>query len=301
MIRNSLIRVATARSAVCLRPRFYSDGPKSPENDPDRITTGAPDKNAPKHGFDPLKPRKPLSRVAIGGKESTFKGRTGPTNKAIWSSALIMIVGGGLLTWFFKREKRRMEVRRLEREHAGVGKPQIGGPFHLIDDNGNLFTEKDLLGKFSILYFGFTKCPDVCPEELEILAEVLRTTNKDEKRIQPIFVTCDPARDTPEILKEYLSDFHPDIIGLTGTYDEIKNMCKEYRVYFSTPPDLKPGDDYLVDHSIFFYLMDPEGNFIDVLGRNYNAKEATEKVLEHLDSWRPSNYDDRSWFQKLFS
>ena len=73
--------------------------------------------------------------------------------------------------------------------------------------------------------------------------------------LRPIFISCDPWRDTPAVVKEYLKDFHRDFIGLTGGYDEIKNTCKVYRVYFSTPPHLKPGQDYLVDHSIYFYLM----------------------------------------------
>lgn len=273
-----------------------SDGSKA-------ASSGVSDQGTETHGYDPLKPRKPLSRVAIGGTSSgrVSKGDNEPSHKATWISAIAFVVAGGALLLWFKRERRRLEVRRLEKEHAGVGKPQIGGPFNLIDDNGNQFTDKDLLGKFSILYFGFTKCPDVCPEELEVLAHVLETTNKNEKKIQPIFVTCDPARDTPEVLKEYLADFHPDIIGLTGPHEEIKNICKQYRVYFSTPPNLKPGQQYLVDHSIFFYIMDPEGNFIDVMGRNYTGPEALKKVQEHLDAWRPASEDSRSWIQKIFS
>lgn len=73
--------------------------------------------------------------------------------------------------------------------------------------------------------------------------------------MRPVFITCDPARDTPEVLRKYLREFHPDIIGLTGTYEQIKDVCKKYRVYFSTPENVKPGEDYLVDHSIYFYLM----------------------------------------------
>lgn len=251
-------------------------------------------------GNEVIKARKPLSRVSlVPPKRGSFSLNNGLGPRAVWLGAVFLIIGGGGLMLLLKREKRRLEVRRLEQEHQGIGKPAIGGPFEMVDQDGKPFTDKDLLGKFSVLYFGFTKCPDICPEELEILADVLRTTNKTEKRIQPIFVTCDPHRDTPEVLKEYLKDFHSDIIGLTGTYDQVKNICKAYRVYFSTPPDVKPGDSYLVDHSIFFYIMDPEGRFIDVMGRNYNSEEATKKILEHLDSWRPSDSDDRSWFQKI--
>lgn len=88
----------------------------------------------------------------------------------------------------------------------------------------------------------------------EIIDKV-RAATKDDKLFLPVFITCDPARDTPEVLKEYLKEFHPAIVGLTGTYEQVKNVCKQYRVYFSTPKDVKPGEDYLVDHSIYFYLM----------------------------------------------
>ena len=87
------------------------------------------------------------------------------------------------------------------------------------------------------------------------IIEKVKASTKDDKLFMPVFITCDPVRDTPEVLREYLKEFHPGIIGLTGTYEQVKNVCKQYRVYFSTPKDVKPGEDYLVDHSIYFYLM----------------------------------------------
>lgn len=90
------------------------------------------------------------------------------------------------------------------------------------------------------------------------MAEIIDKVNAatgDKKLFMPVFITCDPVRDTPEVLREYLKEFHTGIVGLTGTYEQVKNVCKQYRVYFSTPKDVKPGEDYLVDHSIYFYLM----------------------------------------------
>lgn len=106
------------------------------------------------------------------------------------------------------------------------------------------------------VYFGFTHCPDICPEELDKMAQMIDLV-KDScgNVLRPIFITCDPARDTPAVTKEYLKEFHADLVGLTGTWEQVKAVCKAYRVYFSTPPDVKPGQDYLVDHSIYFYLM----------------------------------------------
>lgn len=106
------------------------------------------------------------------------------------------------------------------------------------------------------MYFGFTHCPDICPDELDKMALMYdKTVEQCGNVLLPIMITCDPARDTPAVLKEYLKEFHPAIIGLTGEYEDIKQTCKAYRVYFSTPPTVKPGQDYLVDHSIYFYLM----------------------------------------------
>ena len=93
--------------------------------------------------------------------------------------------------------------------------------------------------------------------------------------LQSIVVTCDPARDSPPVLKHYLADFHQDMIGLTGTWEQIKAMCKSYRVYFSTPPHVKPGQDYLVDHSIYFYLMGKSMSF----GRHHHPKVETSRSI----------------------
>ena len=106
------------------------------------------------------------------------------------------------------------------------------------------------------VYFGFSHCPDICPDELDKMALMYdKVVEKCGPVLVPIMVSCDPARDKPAVLKEYLKEFHPEIIGLTGEYENIKATCKAYRVYFSTPPNVKPGQDYLVDHSIYFYLM----------------------------------------------
>jgi cytochrome oxidase Cu insertion factor (SCO1/SenC/PrrC family) len=110
----------------------------------------------------------------------------------------------------------------------------------------------------SQVYFGFTHCPDICPDELDKMATIIDLVKEKAggaNVMRPVFITCDPARDTPEVLQKYLREFHPDIIGLTGSYEQVKNVCKQYRVYFSTPEHVKAGEDYLVDHSIYFYLM----------------------------------------------
>lgn len=210
---------------------------------------------------------------------------------AAWKAVVLLIVGGGAVTWWFTNEKEKLRIQKEVESKRSMGKPLIGGNFTLVDTENNTFTEQNLKNpdkKFSIIYFGFTHCPDVCPDELDKLGEMLdELKSKDNIELQPIFITCDPARDTPDIVKLYLSDFHPSIVGLTGTYEAVKNVCKKYRVYFSTPPDVKPGQDYLVDHSIFFYLMDSEGQFVDVIGREVDAAAGAEKIRKHVAAFIP--------------
>ena len=105
--------------------------------------------------------------------------------------------------------------------------------------------------------------------------------------LRSVFVSVDPARDTPGVLRSYLAEFHPSLIGLTGTWAQTKEICKQYRVYFSTPPELTPGEeDYLVDHSIYFYVMDPEGDFVEGIGRHDSPESAAGIVLQHVKDWR---------------
>ena len=102
----------------------------------------------------------------------------------------------------------------------------------------------------------------------------------------PVFISVDPARDTPSQITQYLKDFHPSFIGLVGDYAATKSVCKAYRVYFSTPPNADPKGDYLVDHSIFVYLMDPNGQFMDAFGQAITADEVVDKVNEALENWQ---------------
>lgn len=241
-----------------------------------------------------FKSKKPLSRIPIGAKDtgkdersSGLSNFSGSIEFATWKAALLFLVIGSGLYHFFNKEKKRLEVEREAESNRGYGKPVVGGPFNLIDcRDSTQFTEKDLLGKWSIIYFGFTHCPDICPDELDKLGVWLtELKGNHDINLQPIFVTCDPARDSPDVVKEYLKDFHEDIIGLTGSYDEVKHACKQYRVYFSTPPNVKPGQDYLVDHSVFFYLMDPEGNFVQVLGLNSDEVAGVKNIREYIDAF----------------
>lgn len=195
---------------------------------------------------------------------------------------------------YFRTEKARMERQRIVEATKGIGKPKVGGAFDLVDHDGKRFTNGDMTGKYALVYFGFTHCPDICPEELDKMAKMIDIANQKTSSLisgsgsvlRPVFITCDPARDTPAVMKAYLREFHPAMIGLTGAYDEIKAVCKAYRVYFSTPEHVKPGQDYLVDHSIYFYLMDPEGDFVECIGRQHTAEQGAQLIADHISDWK---------------
>ncbi|KAF2109712.1 SCO1/SenC-domain-containing protein [Lophiotrema nucula] len=221
------------------------------------------------------------------------RNKGGPFN--LTAAVLFVATACGLYA-YFTYEKERMARQRIAEQTKGVGKPKVGGAFDLVDQDGIRFTNEDMAGKYALVYFGFTHCPDICPDELDKMALMHEKVKEKcgENVMMPIMISCDPARDTPAVLKEYLKEFHPDFIGLTGTYENVKDACKVYRVYFSTPANVKPGQDYLVDHSIYFYLMDPEGDFVEAIGRNFTADQAAKVISDHIKDWTgPLNKKDR--------
>ncbi|KAI0385046.1 SCO1 protein [Hypomontagnella monticulosa] len=247
---------------------------------PRRPTTSPLSRAQPKQQICPLEHRRYKAKTV---EEARSRYRTGPFS---WKAGLLFVATSGGLVWYFEHEKQRMQRKRVAEAAKGVGKPKVGGAFELIDHEGRVFSSEDLKGRYSLIYFGFTHCPDICPEELDKMATMFDIVEaKAPGSLAPVFITCDPARDDPKILKSYLAEFHPRFVGLTGTYEQIKDVCKAYRVYFSTPKDVKPGQDYLVDHSIYFYLMDPEGDFVEALGRQHSPEQGAKVILEHMKDW----------------
>ncbi len=166
---------------------------------------------------------------------------------------------------------------------GGFGQPSIGGSFSLINQFGEDVTEKDFLGKYVLLFFGYTYCPDICPTALTNISEALDLLGETGKKIVPIFVTVDPARDTVEHLKEYSKFFHPSLIALTGTEEQIRTVSKLYRVYFSKSKENKDDSfDYLMDHSAITYLMGPDGKFISHFSHGLEPALLAERISEKL-------------------
>lgn len=159
---------------------------------------------------------------------------------------------------------------------TSTGTAQVGGPFALVDQTGAPVTEAILKGKPSLVFFGFTHCPDVCPTALYEMSEIFTALGPDANRAQAFFVTVDPERDTPAALKEYVASFAPQIRGLTGSPEAIDAIKKEYRVYSRKVP-LKDGD-YTMDHTAVVYLMDKNGTFV----APFNSKRAPAESAAEL-------------------
>jgi protein SCO1 len=138
----------------------------------------------------------------------------------------------------------------------------IGGPFTLENSAGKTVTARDFRGKYMLVYFGYTYCPDVCPTTLNAVAAALDKLGSKANDLAPIFITVDPQRDTPLVMQRYTAAFSPKLIGLTGTPDEIAKVAKEYRVYYAKHVTGPGPNDYSMDHSSIIYLMGPDGKFI---------------------------------------
>jgi cytochrome oxidase Cu insertion factor (SCO1/SenC/PrrC family) len=142
-----------------------------------------------------------------------------------------------------------------------VGQALVGGPFTLTDHTGKRVTDQDFRGKFVLMFFGFTNCPDVCPTALQVMAAALDKLGRNAERITPVLVSVDPEHDTPSVLAAYVASFHPRLVGLTGSQSEIDAIAKAYRVYVKKVPDPKSTAGYTMDHSSIIYVVGPDGSY----------------------------------------
>jgi len=153
----------------------------------------------------------------------------------------------------------------------------VGGPFKLIGTDGQEVTEAAVKGKYSLFFFGFTFCPDACPTALNTFTLVLNKLGAEADKIQPVFVSIDPERDKPAVLKEYLTSFDPRIMGLTGTPEEIAETAKEFRVYYAKQGE---GEFYLMDHSTAIIVMNPDFDYAGVLAGNMQPDDMVARLKE---------------------
>lgn len=185
---------------------------------------------------------------------------------------------------FIRRAASLLGTEMSAPSAGGVQLPQgmvLGGPFTLLDHTGRSVTEADFAGRYMLVYFGFTFCPDVCPTELGTMAAAIDELGEEGERVTPALVTIDPERDTPEALADYVSRFHPRMVGLTGTPEQIAAAARAYRVYYAkvSRPEMT---QYLMDHSSFIYLVGPDGR-VRALFRPQTPPEAiAEAVRGHM-------------------
>jgi protein SCO1/2 len=166
------------------------------------------------------------------------------------------------------------------RTPAPIAMSTVGGPFKLIDQNNKPITEQDFKGQPFLVFFGFTHCPDVCPTTLFEVSEIFRTLGPEAKNLRAMFVTVDPERDTPAVIKDYLSSFDPRIVGATGDVDAITAAEKSYRVYAKKVPT--DGGGYTMDHTAIVYLMNKDGRFVAPFNMKRRPEEAAADLKRYL-------------------
>ena len=158
------------------------------------------------------------------------------------------------------------------------GTALVGGPFSLVGADGKPVTDRDFRGRYMLIFFGFTHCPDICPAELQVIAQALEQLGDKAKNVVPIFITLDPERDTPEAMGNYVKSFGPNFVGLTGSPEAIAAAAKAYRVSYAKVEDKESAADYGVDHSALVYLMDPEGRYVTHFSYGLSAEQMAEKL-----------------------
>jgi protein SCO1/2 len=176
--------------------------------------------------------------------------------------------------------ERRADAARLMGELMS-GRHRIGGPFTLADPAGRRVALADFKGKLVLLYFGFAACPDVCPTDLAMIAQALRSLGRDEDEVQPLFVTLDPQRDAPAVLREYAAAFHPRFVALTGTEEEVRRVATGFKVFYEKVP-LPGTTTYSIDHTAYTFLLDRKGEFVILFPPGTPADRMMEMLREQL-------------------
>ena len=167
-------------------------------------------------------------------------------------------------------------------EGRNVGQASIGGPFRLIDQNGRERSDAEFRGRLMLVNFGYTHCPDICPLGLALMTDALDRLGPQAEDVQPIFITVDPARDTPDVLRDYVGNFSAGMIGLTGTPEQIAEVARAYRVYYKAHGTPENDPDYPVDHSGFIYLMDGEGKYLTHFRHDTTPEQMAERIKSKL-------------------
>ena len=175
-----------------------------------------------------------------------------PFTRVLAVAAVLAVIAAGAALWtFFNAPKPQVT--------SSSGTASVGGPFTLVDQHGNTVTDQNFRGRWMVVFFGFTHCPDICPTALNDMSMMMQDLGAAADKVQPIFVTVDPERDTVQAMADYVANFDPRIVALTGTPEQVAQAAKAYRVYYKKVPQ---GDGYTMDHTGILYVMDPQGRFM---------------------------------------
>lgn len=216
--------------------------------------------------------------TANASSPGSGKPRPSPINGVAVAAAIVVLLVVALMVgrqWFGPDAS----------DDSTSGKAAIGGPFTLVDQDGQTVTDQTFLGSYMLIYFGYTYCPDVCPTSLARNRQAMDILGDKADAIVPMLISIDPERDTPELLKSYVPYFHPRMVGLTGSPEQVADVAQAYKVYYArATEDGKEADDenYLVDHSSFSYLMGPDGEFIQHFSHSMDAEAVAAKLAELL-------------------
>ncbi len=194
-------------------------------------------------------------------------------------ASLVLILAAVIAFTLMPDSKSSAPAEPAIKKTAGI--EGLGGPWTLTDFNGKQVSDKDFTGTYRLMFFGFTYCPDVCPTELKRLSLVLEGLGDDAAKIKPLFVTVDPARDTPEVLKEYLGRFDERFIGLTGTVPQIEHMEKIFKVYSAKAEDPE-HTEYMVNHSALVYLIGPDDKVLHLFHSGDTPPQMIDLIRQEL-------------------
>lgn len=195
--------------------------------------------------------------------------------KIIFGALMVVALATTVMISMNEDQNRLAQVQ----DKVTTGQASIGGDFSLVDHNNKKRTSKDFQGKYMMVYFGYTFCPDICPTGLSSMTEALEMVGPLRDKIQPLFITVDPERDTVESMATYMQNFHPKFLALTGTKEQVKQAAKAYKVYASRVND-NSSTEYIIDHSSIIYIMDKKGHYIGHFNHATPAAEMAEKLKE---------------------
>lgn len=192
---------------------------------------------------------------------------------AVSTVAIVALLGG---VWYVSKDQGDDAFAQCRTSQVAGGAAAIGGPFTLVDEDNQTVTEQDVITEPTLIYFGYTFCPDACPFDASRNAEAVEILEGQGISTTPVFVSVDPDRDTPEVLKEWTDYLHPKMLGLTGSIEQLKAATRAYKSYFK----IHEAEDefYLVDHSTFSYLMLPEHGFVEFFRRDASAEDMADQI-----------------------